>query len=143
MADVMKQILMAPAAILTVVLLLALTTSTAALAPLKASAAANQTNTNASDNASINSNTTNTSQQSGQAKINVVASFYPTYEFVKAVGDDRINLSVLIPFGSEPHNFDPTIQQVQKANSANLLVYNGASMEEPWIHNLTPQTEHR
>ena len=103
----------------------------------------NQTNTNASGNTSINSNnstnTTNTTQNSSQAKINVVASFYPIYQLVKAVGDDRINLSVLIPFGSEPHDFDPTIQQVQKANSANLLVYNGASMEEPWIHNLTPQ----
>jgi zinc transport system substrate-binding protein len=126
MADVMKQILMAPAAMLTVALLLAMTTSTVALTPLKAFAAANQTNTNAS-------------LQSGQDKINVVASFYPIYEFVKAVGGDRINLSILIPIGAEPHDFDPTIQQVQQANSANLLVYNGASMEEPWIHNLTPQ----
>ena len=48
-------------------------------------------------------------------------------------------MSVLIPIGAEPHDFDPTIQEVQKANSANLLVYNGTSMEEPWIHNLTPQ----
>jgi zinc transport system substrate-binding protein len=141
--DVMKQILKAPAAMLTVALLLAMTTSTVALTPLKAVAAANQMNTNASGNARINStnstNTTNTNQQSGHAKINVVASFFPIYEFVKAVGGNRINLSVLIPIGAEPHDFDPTMQQVQKANSANLLVYNGASMEEPWIHNLTPQ----
>ncbi len=90
---------------------------------------------------SISSNTTanNASQQSNQTKIKVVASFYPIYEFVKAVGGDRIDASVLIPIGAEPHDFDPTIQEVQKANSANLLVYNGASMEEPWIHNLTPQ----
>ena len=90
---------------------------------------------------SISSNTTanNASQQSNQTKINVVASFYPIYEFVKAVGGDRIDASVLIPIGAEPHDFDPTIQEIQKANSANLLVYNGASMEEPWIHNLTPQ----
>jgi zinc transport system substrate-binding protein len=90
---------------------------------------------------SISSNTTanNASQQSNQTKIKVVASFYPIYEFVKAVGGDRIDASVLIPIGAEPHDFDPTIQEVDKANSANLLVYNGASMEEPWIHNLTPQ----
>src|SRR5215831_19202815 len=135
--------LKAPLAMLTVALLLVMITSIVALAPLKAFAAANQTDTNASGNTSINSNnstdSTNTSQQSGQAKINVVASFYPIYEFLKAVGGDRINLSVLIPIGAEPHDFDPTIQEVQKANSANLLVYNGASMEEPWIHNLAPQ----
>ena len=100
----------------------------------------NHTNSNTSV-PSISSNTTanNANQQSNQTKIKVVASFYPIYEFVKAVGGDRINLSVLIPIGAEPHDFDPTIQEVQKANSANLLVYNDASMEEPWIHNLTPQ----
>jgi hypothetical protein len=73
MAEVMKQILKAPAAMLTIALLLAMTTSTVALTPLKAFAAANQTNTNASGNTSINSNnstnTTNTSQNSSQAKI--------------------------------------------------------------------------
>ncbi len=144
MANVMKQILKAASAMLTVALLLAMTTSTVALTPLKAFAAANQTNTNASGtsiNSNNSTNTTNTNKNSSQAKTNVVASFYPMYEFTKTVGDDRINLSVLIPFGSEPHDFDPTIQQVQQANSANLLVYNGASMEEPWIHNVTPQNK--
>jgi zinc transport system substrate-binding protein len=128
----MKEILKAPAAMLIVVLLLAMTTSTLVLTPLKAVAAANQTNTNSSSNTSINSNN----------RINVIASFYPIYEFVNSVspvGGDRINLSVLIPIGAEPHDFDPIIQEGQKANSANLLIYNGASMEEPWIHNLTPQ----
>ena len=102
----------------------------------------NQTKSNTSV-PSISSNTAanNTSQQPNQTKINVVASFYPIYEFVNAVGGDRINLSVLIPIGAEPHDFDPTIQEVQRANSANLLVYNGASMEEPWIHSLTPQNK--
>jgi zinc transport system substrate-binding protein len=128
----MKEVLKAPAAMLTVALLLAMTTSTAALTPLRTVAAANQTDSNSSS-----TNTTN--RQPGQAKINVVTSFFPIYEFVKAVGENRINLSVLIPIGAEPHDFDPTIQEVQKANSANLLVYNGASMEEPWIHNLAPQ----
>jgi zinc transport system substrate-binding protein len=144
MAEVMKQIFRTPAAMLTIALLLTITTSTVALNPLKASAAANQTKTNASGtsiNSNNSTNTTNTSQNSNQAKIDVVASFYPIYYFTKAVGDDRINLSVLIPFGSEPHDYDPTIQQVQKVNSANLLVYNGASMEEPWIHNVSPQNK--
>jgi len=83
--------------------------------------------------------TTSIEQQSTQAKISVVASFFPIYEFVKAVGGGRIDASVLVPMSMEPHDFDPTIQEVQKANSANLLVYNGASIEEPWIHDLTPQ----
>ena len=99
----------------------------------------NSTNLNPIQSSKNNITTINASQQSTQAKIKVVASFFPIYQFVKAVGGDRIDASVLIPIGAEPHDFDPTIQEIQKANSANLLVYNGASMEEPWIHNLTPQ----
>ena len=132
-----------------VTLLIAMTlVSMTTVSPLKVVAANSTSNntlttnqTKSSTSVPMSSNTTanNASQQSNQTKINVVASFYPIYEFVKAVGGDRINLSVLIPIGAEPHNFDPTIQEVQKANSANLLVYNGASMEEPWIHSLSPQ----
>ena len=99
----------------------------------------NSTNLNPIQSSKNNITTINASQRSTQAKIKVVASFFPIYQFVKAVGGDRIDASVLIPIGAEPHDFDPTIQEIQKANSANLLVYNGASMEEPWIHNLTPQ----
>jgi zinc transport system substrate-binding protein len=99
----------------------------------------NSTNLNPIQSSKNNITTVNIGRQSNQTKIKVVASFFPIYEFVKAVGGDRIDASVLIPIGTEPHDFDPTIQEIQKANSANLLVYNGASMEEPWIHNLTPQ----
>jgi zinc transport system substrate-binding protein len=136
---------------ITLLIAMALVGTSTVVSPLKLLAAnstsknevtTNQTKSNTSVPI-INSKSTvsaiSTSQQANQSKINVVASFFPIYEFVKAVGGDRIDASVLIPIGAEPHNFDPTIQQIQKANSANLLVYNGASMEEPWIHNLTPQ----
>jgi zinc transport system substrate-binding protein len=144
----MKQSMKASKALLLSFIVLAMITSTITIAPLKVAAAysdpstsinttSNNTNTNPNNNAN---RTTNVGQQSTtQSKISVVASFFPIYEFVKAVGGDRIYASVLIPVGAEPHDFDPTIQEVQKANSANLLVYNGASMEEPWIHDLTPQ----
>jgi zinc transport system substrate-binding protein len=141
----MNHMLKASIALLTTVLLIAMVTTRIAIAPFKVIAGNSTANSTSIREASANrtksntSNSLNTSQQSSQAKINVVASFYPIYEFVKAVGGDRINPSVLIPIGAESHNFDPTIQEIQKANSANLLVYNGASMEEPWIHNLTPE----
>ncbi len=71
--------------------------------------------------------------------IKVVASFFPIYEFVKAVGGDRVQASTLIPIGSEPHDFDPTIQQISNAQSADMLVYNGAGMESIWINKINPK----
>ena len=65
------------------------------------------------------SNTTNaTSGTNNTSKIKVVASFFPIYEFVKKVGGDKVDASVLIPVGAEPHDFDPTIQQIQNTQSA-------------------------
>ncbi len=70
---------------------------------------------------------------SPQRKVKVVASFYPILEFVKKVGGDRVEVSSLIPQGMEPHDFDPTVQQVQNVESADMLVYNGGGLEGPWI----------
>jgi zinc transport system substrate-binding protein len=67
------------------------------------------------------------------SKLKVVASFYPIFEFVKKVGGDRVEVSTLIPVGVEPHDFEPTIQQIQNAQRANMLVYNGAGFEGSWI----------
>jgi zinc transport system substrate-binding protein len=72
-------------------------------------------------------------------KIKVVSSFYPVYEFVKKVGGDKVDVSVLVPIGVEPHDFDPTIQQIQSVESAAMLVYNGAGMEATWINKVNPK----
>jgi zinc transport system substrate-binding protein len=80
-----------------------------------------------------NNNNTSSSDPSNLRKVKVVASFYPIYDFAKHVGGDRIDASVLIPIGAEPHDFDPTIQQILAAQSADMMVYNGAGMENAWI----------
>jgi zinc transport system substrate-binding protein len=67
-----------------------------------------------------------------QSRIKIVASFYPIYEFVKEVGGNKVDVTTLIPIGVEPHDFEPTIQQIQNAESADLIVYNGAGLEK-WI----------
>ena len=82
-------------------------------------------------NVSINSTTSN-STDANHSRLKIVASFYPIYEFVKMVGGNNINITTLIPIGVEPHNFEPTIQQIQNAESADLIIYNGAGLEK-WI----------
>lgn len=84
---------------------------------------------NSTDNLSPSvSNTTN--------KVQVVASFYPIFEFVKKVGGDRVEVTSLIPIGTEPHDFDPTVQQVQNAQVADMVVFNGAGFEEEHLINM-------
>jgi zinc transport system substrate-binding protein len=91
------------------------------------------TGTNSSSATSVGMPNVNT------PKIKVVASFYPVYEFVKKVGGEKVDASVLVPIGAEPHDFDPTIQQIQSVESAAMLVYNGAGMEAAWINKVNPK----
>ena len=65
-------------------------------------------------------------------KLTVVSSIFPIDEFVKKVGGDMIESSLIIPAGIEPHDFDPTISQIQTISSADVLVYNGLGIEN-WL----------
>ena len=81
-------------------------------------------------NSTTNSSSAISTQNSSlQDKVKVVASFYPIFEFVKKVGGDRVEVSSLIPVGIEPHDFEATIQQIQNAETADMLVFNGAGFE--------------
>ena len=62
----------------------------------------------------------------------ILVTFYPLYQFTKAIGKDKINVSIIIPPGIEPHDWEPTIQDIQKMKNADIIVINGAGLE-PWI----------
>lgn len=70
---------------------------------------------------------------SQSSKLNVVASFFPIYEFAKQVGGDRVNVITLIPVGVEPHDYEPTIQQLQEAENADVILFNGLGFEDAWV----------
>ena len=69
-------------------------------------------------------------------KLTVISSFFPIDEFVKKVGGNIIESSLIIPAGIEPHDFEPTIGQIQNIDSADALVYNGLGIEN-WITKLS------
>lgn len=68
----------------------------------------------------------------GHSKIQVIASFYPLYEFTKEVGGDKVDVSLLVPTGVEPHDWDPTIRDIQRIEQADLLIINGNGFEK-WV----------
>jgi zinc transport system substrate-binding protein len=68
--------------------------------------------------------------------INVLASFYPIYEFVNEIGGDKVEATTLIPIGIEPHDYEPTIQQIQQAENADIIFFNGLNFEGSWINRI-------
>ena len=80
------------------------------------------------------------------AKPLVVATFYPLYEFSRQVAGDRAEVVSLVPPGVEPHDWEPSPQNVVQVQKARLFVYNGAGFE-PWVDKLLQdvagQRQHR
>ncbi len=65
-------------------------------------------------------------------QMKVLVSFYPLYEFTKATGGEKIDVSIIVPTGIEPHDWEPTIQDLQKMQEADMIVINGAGFET-WL----------
>lgn len=65
-------------------------------------------------------------------KIIAIASFFPLYDFTKMVGGEKVDVFLLIPFGIEPHDWEPTIQDLQRIQQADIVVINGLGFET-WI----------
>ncbi len=68
-------------------------------------------------------------------KLQTISSFYPLYEFAQQVGQDKVNVQLLVPEGVEPHDWEPTIQDVQLMQKSNLIIINGFGFEN-WVESL-------
>ncbi len=69
------------------------------------------------------------------SKLQVVSSFYPLHEFSQNIGQDKINAKLLTPVGVEPHDWEPTIKDVQQMQSSDLIIINGMGFET-WVDKL-------
>ncbi|MBN1793260.1 zinc ABC transporter substrate-binding protein [Candidatus Woesearchaeota archaeon] len=65
-------------------------------------------------------------------RISVVATIFPLYEFVKAVGGSRVDAYLLLPAGSDVHSFDPRPSDVVRIENARMVLYVDESLE-PWL----------
>lgn len=76
----------------------------------------------------------NSSSDIVPGKVNVVTSFYPIYEFAKAIGGDQANVTNLLPTGVEPHDWTPRSKEILNTSKAQLFLYHGAGLEG-WVPN--------
>lgn len=114
-----------------------LTFTTVISSNLLAFASTNQTNLEDLSNQPATVSKTNTTMLPEEAsKLNIVASFYPIYEFTKQVGGEKVVVESLIPVGVEPHDFEPTIQQIQNAENADIVFSNGLGFESSWLNKI-------
>jgi zinc transport system substrate-binding protein len=72
-----------------------------------------------------------TSGETQSQKVKVVTSFYPVYYFAQQVGGDKADVLNITPAGAEPHDYEPTPQDLANIQNSDLLILNGDGFE-PW-----------
>jgi len=55
-------------------------------------------------------------------RLEVIATIFPQYDFVRQIAGDRVNLSMLLSPGAEMHGFEPTPRDMVAMNNADLLI---------------------
>ncbi|MFB5605997.1 MAG: metal ABC transporter substrate-binding protein [Nitrosarchaeum sp.] len=82
------------------------------------------------------SSDSNQFQKSNESKLQVISSFYPLHEFSQKVGQEKVDAKLLVPVGIEPHDWEPTIKDVQLMQKSDLIIINGLGFEN-WVDKLT------
>lgn len=77
---------------------------------------------------------TKTSDKEKEYRLKIVTSLFPYYDMARAViGDVKgIDLKMTVTPGQDSHSFEPTPSDVIQMENADVLIYNGGSLET-WI----------
>jgi len=66
----------------------------------------------------------------------VAITTFALYDVVRAIGAKEVELVTILPFGVDPHSFEPTPKLMAKIERADIVFYSGAGLE-PWVENLS------
>lgn len=80
-------------------------------------------------------NKDSTKQRELNNKINIVTTLFPYYDFAKQIGQDKVNVELLLPVGTNSHSFEPTPSDIVKINNSDIFIFTGYEMEV-WAKNI-------
>ena len=64
-------------------------------------------------------------------KPTVALSTFSLYDIASHVGQDTLNIVMILPFGVDAHSFEPTPKLMAEILNSSLVIYSGAGLE-PW-----------
>ena len=70
-----------------------------------------------------------------EEKTKIVTTIFPVYDFSKQIAGDKAEVIMLLPPGTESHDYEPSPQDIIKIQESDLFVYTGKYMEV-WAENI-------
>ena len=68
-------------------------------------------------------------------KPQIMVSLFPQYDIIRQIAQDKVDVELFLPAGSEPHSYEPSASTLMKIVEADLFVYSSDELE-PWVKRL-------
>jgi zinc transport system substrate-binding protein len=68
-------------------------------------------------------------------KINVVATIFPPYDFVREIAGDKVNLTMLLKPGAESHSYEPSPQDIIRIQNCDVFIHVGGE-SDAWVERI-------
>lgn len=69
----------------------------------------------------------------------IVTTIFPIYDFVRAVGGEKVDVKMLIKPGTEVHSYDPVPSEIKSIYNSDLFLYIGGE-SEAWVDKILGDT---
>lgn len=64
-------------------------------------------------------------------KVQIVTAVFPFYDFARQIGGDKVQLTLILPTGTEVHSYEPTPKDIIKIKESDLFIAQGGGAD-PW-----------
>ena len=65
------------------------------------------------------------------ARLKVIATIFPLYDFARNIGGDKIKVTMLLPPSSDPHHYELKPDDIIRIGKTNVFLFTSFEME-PW-----------
>lgn len=65
----------------------------------------------------------------------IVTTLFPQYDIAKQIAGEKLTVSLITPFGSEVHAYEPTAKDILRVQKSKLFIYTSDEMER-WAKNI-------
>ncbi len=73
-----------------------------------------------------------------EPQVKVITTLAVFEDFVRQIGGERVEVTALLPFGADPHTYEPTPQDVRRVTEAHLAFANGFDLEPGILNVIEP-----
>jgi zinc transport system substrate-binding protein len=70
-----------------------------------------------------------------EQKLKVIATIFPVYDFARNIGGDKINITMLLPPGTDAHHYELRPNDILKVTKADIFLFTNFELEQ-WAYKI-------